>query len=113
MSYAGRMNHLLRALQQGGFFPKEAELPGCLNIQAEISLKNFLSSKKSLAVRRVINAFRTIQADSFVKRGIKSIDFITPEVRVATEEFIEKHRAPLECSNVSEMEMIHPWELTG
>ena len=113
MSQRGRMNHLVRALREGGFFPKNVDLPGCVNIQVEDALGKFLSSKKSPDVKRVINAFRTIQASSFIARRIGSGDHITSEVREATEKFIENNRIPVECSIVPEQDMMEPWETSG
>ena len=109
----GCCRHLARTLQQKGFLPENVFLPECINTHMEKALEKFLSSERSRDIRVVINAFRTIQADSFVKRRIKPVDWITPGVKAATREFIVKYHSPSKCSVVSEMDMMEPWELTG
>jgi len=111
MSYAGRMNRLVEALQLGGYYPKDKPLPGCVDILVEKGLMDWLNSKKGKNVSRVINTFRVIQAEAFI--GVEKGDVITSEIRRRTKEFIEKHRKRLECSSIPETEIMQPWELSG
>lgn len=93
MSEGKRINHVVKALRESEFYPKDAPAkPGEINdVVLKAILDGFLQCKgKPEDIRRVINAFRTIDEPTF--RGITSTcDVITITVHKATEKWLNFH----------------------
>ncbi|MDA3815190.1 MAG: hypothetical protein PF549_02385 [Patescibacteria group bacterium] len=91
MSQRTRMDHLVRTLQQQGFYPRGlVEYPGCINEAVLDAIKEFLKSSKGRPVRVVVNAFRNI-SKTFAGQ-IDPIDHVTFEVRRAVNAFVERNK---------------------
>jgi hypothetical protein len=115
MSQKGRINHVVNALKQSGFFPKDKSAPGCVDGDVKEALECFLASKKGKNVSRVINAFKTI-GSVFFKDIPRSSEVVTVSVKKATKDFLERYHIKMPIttsSSIPEMATMKPWELQG
>lgn len=89
-----QIKHLLRAFKESGYYFKSLEKKE-FKIDSNFleGLQLFLFDSKGKNVKRVINAFRTVD-DSFSDVG--NTDFINNQIDQAAEAFLKKNLAPKE-----------------
>lgn len=99
MSQRGRINHIVNALAQSGFYPEnEPKKPGEFTPAVLESLQSFMEYKdeeiekghnEEGRIKRVLNALRTVESQIF--RGIpRNCSKITEDVRDSIKIYIEK-----------------------
>ncbi|MEA1926375.1 MAG: hypothetical protein U9M90_04030 [Patescibacteria group bacterium] len=90
MSKKGNVRYLVKALKESGYFSKELIVPSEINQEVVEAIKKFLQAGRgdSRKVRRVV---RVLKKTSKNFRDIRQMDVISPEVKKATEDFLEQH----------------------